>query len=348
MLVIESDVTLREEIRSVARNWQFRVIETFSCLQKTETIIERWKPPVIIADNKTKSMDVRVLIENIKRDGCYCPYIILNSGSQCKQIIEGLLNTDAVFFVDKQTIRAVLTGILAIIQRHHVTERGFQSVGRDVTGEMMLRNALLESEKRDRMHIAHDLHDHIGQMLLVVKLRLEKSMKSIQVASVKKDLEEVYDLLKASMKELSAVSRRMVAGFIKKQPFREALRDLVASICENNELKVRITDEYIPEKMNIEAKTNLYRIIQEALSNTVKHAQATEMHISFLKRNKELRLVFCDNGIGVDLECMSIKTGFRTMKYRVTLLDGEVRFDSKPGKYFKVDIRIPAERVLEE
>ncbi len=347
LLVIESGVTLRKEIISVSRTWQCRVIETCSCLQKTETIIERWKPSVIIADNKIKNFDIRLLIENIRKDPCYCPFVIVNSGSQCKDVIENLLNTDAVYFVDKQSIKAVLTGILAIIQGHHVTKCGFQPVHRDIAGEMMLSNAMLESEKRERMHIANDLHDHIGQMLLVVKLRLEKCMKSMNVPSANNDLQEVYDLLTASMKELSAVSRRMVAGFSKKQPFREALRDLIDSICGNNTLKVRFIDDHVPEKMNIEAKTNLYHIIQEALSNTVKHAQAMEIHISLLIRNEQLRLVIFDNGIGVDLECISIKTGFRTMKYRVTLLDGEIRFDSKPGRYFKVDIRIPVDRVLE-
>ena len=224
---------------------------------------------------------------------------------------------------------------------------GFQSVGRDVTEEVLLQQSLAEIEKRERLHMSRELHDHVGQMLVLMKLRLENCISDVDNPRSRDTAKEVLGILEETMKEVRAVSRRMVAGFVKKQSLREALEDLVACFHQTGKISIRFDTEYVPEDLTVEAQTHLYRIMQEAVANTIKHAEASEVRVGMFARNGLLHLVFSDNGKGADVKALKVRNGFRTMRYRVRQMGGEIAFDSQPGSHFRIAITLPLEHITE-
>lgn len=216
----------------------------------------------------------------------------------------------------------------------------------DVTDRKMLEGALQESEENERMRISQDLHDHIGQMLVYLKLKLERSMLMTSETERDKSLEEVLDQLIETMKEVRMVSRRLVAGFVKKQTLREALEDLVFAFERTSIIRVRFPTVYIPDDLKPQAQTNIYRIIQEALSNVAKHSTASKVRISIYVRNKRLHAVIRDNGQGPQTEYLENHTAFRAMKYRVQILDGQIGFHLEPGSHFDIRISVPVNKLF--
>jgi signal transduction histidine kinase len=216
----------------------------------------------------------------------------------------------------------------------------------DVTDRKMLEGALQESEENERMRISQDLHDHIGQMLVYLKLKLERSMLMTSETERDKALEEVLDQLIETMKEVRMVSRRLVAGFVKEQTLREALGDLVFAFERTSIIRVRFPTAYVPDNLTPHAQTTIYRIIQEALSNVAKHSTATRVRISMLVRHKKLQLVIRDNGQGPQTEYIDNHTAFRAMKYRVQILDGQIGFHVEPQSHFDIRITIPVNKLF--
>lgn len=216
----------------------------------------------------------------------------------------------------------------------------------DVTDRKQLEQALQESEENERLRIAQDLHDHIGQMLVYLKLKLERSMLMVSELERDKALEEVLDQLIETMKEVRMVSRRLVAGFVKKQTLREALSDLVSAYERSSITRVRFPSGYVPDDFNPLAQTNIYRIVQEALANIAKHSTANRVRISMFLRNKKLHLIVRDNGQGPRSDFLENHSAFRTMKYRVQLLDGQIGFHLEPNRHFDIRIALPAGKLF--
>jgi PAS domain S-box-containing protein len=106
---------------------------------------------------------------------------------------------------------------------------GYQAVGRDITREVLLSKALEKSEEKERRLIARDLHDHIGQMLAYIKLRIESGMTNVEGNDNHDFNEEILDLVIDSMQELRKVSRRVIAGFVKDEPLVDTIANLVES-----------------------------------------------------------------------------------------------------------------------
>lgn len=218
---------------------------------------------------------------------------------------------------------------------------GFQSVGRDITREVMLSQALEKTEEKERRLIARDLHDHIGQMLTYIKLRIERGMMFPQENDTHQLCGEILGLITDCMQELRKVSRRITAGFVKDEPLSDTLVNLMESFEYIAKVKVNLNVLSVPNNLTQEAKSHIYRLVQEAFTNILKHAEATEVSIDFKSSNGFLSLSILDNGIGADIDSHAIKNGFMTMRHRVEVLQGEISFSSEPGSFFMIHVNLP-------
>lgn len=223
---------------------------------------------------------------------------------------------------------------------------GYQSMGRDISNEVRLTNSLNKSEEKERMMISRELHDHLGQMLTYAKIKMEEGLAMPQDQGREQIFTEVLDQIIEVMEEVRAVSKRVVAGFVKEQPFDEMLKDLIHSFEQISKIRVKFCSDYIPDNLNQSAKNNLYRIIQEAFTNIVRHANANEVIIGLFIRGNNLNLVIRDNGKGADVNSKKIKDGFFTIRHRVDAFEGTIKFSSRAGQFFKMQIQLPTQNVF--
>ncbi|MEC1546585.1 two-component system sensor histidine kinase ComP [Bacillus halotolerans] len=217
------------------------------------------------------------------------------------------------------------------------------------TNPIWLKKLMFAIEEKQRSGLARDLHDSVLQDLISLKRQCE-----LFLAEFKKDddpcREEVQDKLVQMNEQMSDVisMTRETCHELRPQLLYDlglvkALSKLVAQQQERVPFHIRLNTGRFTASLDLDSQLNLYRIIQEFLSNAVKHSQATEVLIMLISIQNKIVLHYEDDGVGFDLEKNnehSMSMGLSGIKERVRALDGRLRIETSEGKGFKADIEM--------
>jgi signal transduction histidine kinase len=196
----------------------------------------------------------------------------------------------------------------------------------------------------ERRHLAREIHDELGQKL--TSLRFQVAMLSAGINSPQADLSQTANSLLRQIDE-TIESVRAIASDL-----RPAVLDLGLTAAVEWQMqefrrrtgiayKLKISDEDIP--LDNDRATAVFRIIQESLTNVIRHAKASEITLKLEKKDDVLKLRITDNGIGVALDGMDKARAFGIagMRERVRLLDGTLTIRSRPGQGVQIMVNIP-------
>jgi len=185
-------------------------------------------------------------------------------------------------------------------------------------------------QEKERARIASDLHDDLGPMLSGVKMRIS-SFELID----KEDGEQrkkTNALIDEILKRLREISFDLMPGVLITKGFVTSLKEFVSFINNNTELKIELVivevERMLPEHLSIQ----LYRIMQEVIRNTLKHAGASRLLVELKIEKNALILSFLDNGIGFNYERESQKyegLGLRNLLMRTDIIGGVLFIESK-------------------
>ena len=183
-------------------------------------------------------------------------------------------------------------------------------------------------------------------MLSMVKLHFKSVEENIQ--SIKENNLAMYskanNLLDEACEEVRKIANDLTSGVLNKFGLIPALNSLKESIEGTGQLKIEVLVFGFDEnRLEYNIEINLYRIIQELISNILKHAKASEVSIQLLKKEKRLNIVVEDNGIGFDVNQTKNKKGMglKNIESRVDSLNGEFNIDSGKGSGTTITIDIP-------
>ncbi|MFC3700541.1 sensor histidine kinase [Reinekea marina] len=204
--------------------------------------------------------------------------------------------------------------------------------------ELIATQALLEesSKHSERMRISRDLHDGLGHHLTALILKLQYLTYTTE-GDTKNDITEAYDLARELLQDVRSTVHQMREQST--VSFNDALDALIAQVPDidiklNLDEDIKITDVAVTEA--------LFRSIQEAITNTLKHSKATEISISLSKVDQNLRLIIKDNGKAK--HTIIEGNGLLGMQERVQNVQGQVQLDSTDG--FSITINIPYKEEL--
>lgn len=213
--------------------------------------------------------------------------------------------------------------------------------------EQKLRNLsehLDRVRENERRHLAREIHDELGQKL--TSLRFQVAMLSAGINAPQADLSQTANALLRQIDE-TIESVRAIASDL-----RPAVLDLGLTAAVEWQLqefhrrtginyKLHISDADIP--LDNDRATAVFRIIQESLTNVIRHANASEISLRIDKADDVLKLRFSDNGIGIQPDSLekSRSFGIAGMRERVRLLDGNLTIRSRPGHGVQININIP-------
>lgn len=234
-------------------------------------------------------------------------------------------------------------------KNNHLNEKKISRLLKDL--EIKSMSALLQGQEGERKRIAQDLHDRLGSMLAMVKVHFKSVEENIE--SVKENNRLIYskanNLLDEACEEVRKISNDLVSGVLNKFGLLPALNDLKNSIVETGQLKIDVFNFGFDEnRLDYDIEINLYRIIQELISNILKHSKASEVSIQLLKKDNRLNVVVEDNGIGFNVsELNSSKgMGLKNIESRVDSLHGKYDIDSGKGAGTTITIDIPLNQTL--
>lgn len=201
-------------------------------------------------------------------------------------------------------------------------------------GQVYSQNLLL-SQEEERKRISKDLHDSLGQSLLLVKNRISSQND-----------DSAKELLNSAIEEMRNISRVLYPFQLKEIGITSTINNLIEQLDENSPNTYFFGDiDNIDGILTMEEELNLFRIIQECLSNIVKHAKAQSAKIQLVKNADQIVMTLQDNGVGFDFtkKINNFKSlGLKTIKDRVKFLNGIINVESHLGKgsVFRITIQI--------
>ncbi|MEX2299428.1 MAG: GAF domain-containing sensor histidine kinase [Bryobacterales bacterium] len=207
-------------------------------------------------------------------------------------------------------------------------------------GEHMMR-----VEEEERRRISRELHDEVGQSLLVVRLYLEMVQNSLppEQKALYDKLDEARRVAEGTIGEMRRLISALSPNVLEELGLGASIRQTVKNVGRTfaGRVRVRMANvDGLPKGTEI----MMYRLVQECISNAVKHSHAQNVNLQLGRRNGCVTLKMQDDGKGFDLKEAGRKResfGLTGMRERVTLLGGQIDVQSSPGKGTKVVIEIP-------
>lgn len=224
---------------------------------------------------------------------------------------------------------------------------------RDITKRKILEdrlkklgNYLQEQIEEERNRIASELHDSIGQGLLLIKLRIQKIEQQLRSASSEKEFIQLDNILQDTISELKTIIYNLRPKILDELGLGPAITSLVSLVTDQSGIKGSLNIHNLNSRLDKRIELFTFRLAQETLNNIMKHSHAGEFNLIVQENPNNLRLIVSDNGIGFDLKTVGNQQelggfGLLNMKERVESFGGEIKIDSTPGEGTVVMATIP-------
>lgn len=209
----------------------------------------------------------------------------------------------------------------------------------------VLTGKLLHAQEDERRSIARELHDGLNQSLAMLRVEIGIVLSRIPLSarSARRQLNNIRDRVQELSEEVRRISHRLHPAVLEHLGLIPALRSYCSEFGDYQHLHAVFVHEGADEPIAFEIGVCLYRIVQEALRNIAKHANAATVLVSLNCRNGELRLSIADDGQGFDVVKARTKPGLGlvSMEERARIVGGTLSFESYPGVGTRIDIVVP-------
>jgi two-component system sensor histidine kinase UhpB len=199
---------------------------------------------------------------------------------------------------------------------------------------------VLAAQEAERLRIARELHDELGQALTAVALRAEHA--SNRTGNEQPELAELAGIVQQSLADVRRISRELRPGVLDDLGLINALISLCARVSEQTGIHIhRELEGPVPE-LPPEVELAIYRIAQEALTNALKHSEASEVTVSLTCTNDNLVLAVADNGRGLATDAIE-GGGLTGMRERALLIGADLEIASPASDGVRVTLRLPVD-----
>ncbi len=206
-------------------------------------------------------------------------------------------------------------------------------------GEQLRQTAVTE----ERQRLARELHDAVSQQLFAISMTTAAIKRMIEKNPQRaaQQIELVEEMSAAAQSEMRALLLHLRPATLQNRSLKEAIHGLLTELSQKQPLTMNWEIEEILH-LPTGIEDHLFRILQEALSNTLRHARAKEIMVKLFTQKGQVRLRIVDDGVGFELDDERITSyGLRTIRERVNELGGALDIYSSVGKGTQIEVRIP-------
>lgn len=203
----------------------------------------------------------------------------------------------------------------------------------------MLSKKLIETQEDERARIARELHDGLGQNLLIIKNAIERFKSATQVD--KEQMDAFSLIAQDSIDEVRTISSALHPHQLDRLGLTEALTAMVQKTSQLLNLSIKDTIEPIDKLFSPEESIHVYRVVQEALNNVVRHAKASKVEVGVENDDTSVSIIVADNGIGFDHDADAPGLGLAGIKERVRILQGNLTLQSSSNNGTTLKVVIP-------
>jgi signal transduction histidine kinase/streptogramin lyase len=223
---------------------------------------------------------------------------------------------------------------IAKLQRAHAAQKVFSS-------------QLIESQESERKRIAAELHDSLGQNLLVAKNSALLGLDMVEEGSrAKKQFDEISALTSQALEEVREITHNLRPYHLDQLGLREALEFMLEKVTSSSEIRFSFEIDQIDGIFSKEAEMNMYRVVQEGINNIVKHSGATEAKVALKRDGRLVQLLIEDNGKGFTSKANTSNErrrrgfGLTGISERARMLGGKEVIDSVPGQGTRITVSL--------
>ncbi len=283
----------------------------------------------------------------MKERGLEIPFVLISGTLGEERAIESV-KAGATDYVMKERLERLAPVVARALndRLELVKGRAAQQALREAHRRLQALSArLLQVEETERRRVARELHDGVGQLLTAVKLRLAGLNPSLADYAPRRS--ECVAAIDEALEQVRRMSRDLRPSQLDDLGLVAALRSHLDRQAGGAGFKPNFMHEGVPPRLAPEIETTCFRIAQEALTNIARHAQASEVWVTLVGTEAELRLEVRDNGRGFDVAAARLDAaagrsmGLLSMEERATLAGGRLALDSAPGRETRLSLALP-------
>jgi hypothetical protein len=202
--------------------------------------------------------------------------------------------------------------------------------------------SVIDGQEIERQRLSRELHDGIGQSLIAIKLKLE-SLSYLPERGIKEQLTSIKTQVDLIIDEIRQITTNLMPAVLDEFGLVIAVRNLCDDIRQHAGIRIDFEFKGEAETLNRTLKTYIYRIVQEAIHNIVKHSAASEAYLKLIRDDDYITLLIHDNGKGFLPAGPDVNNGhgLQNMQERVKLMHGKMEIQSGIGKGTRIEIKIP-------
>jgi signal transduction histidine kinase len=208
-----------------------------------------------------------------------------------------------------------------------------------------LARQLLTTRESTLREISRELHDDFGQLLTAMGSMLTRAGRQAPEASpLRSELREINQIAQEALDKVRGLSQTLHPSILDELGLESAIESYLASVERQLGLRVQYQRTGTALTLDPSASIQVYRVLQEALTNVARHADADEVSVHLTSRDHVLDLVVEDNGRGVIQTRSGVNaatTGFASMRERASLVGGTLQIESAPSGGTRVHLRVP-------
>ncbi|MCL4551361.1 MAG: sensor histidine kinase [Bacteroidetes bacterium] len=259
-------------------------------------------------------------------------------GGLCFYILLGWIIISRYLDVNKQNI----TAKEEILKNQRIA---FEAVRKEKATQEQFAHYLISSQENERKWIAMELHDSIGQDLLIIKNNL---LAGIQEESnpqkLSQYIQSASNITSQALQDVRAIAQNLRPQFLDELGLTTSLESITEKIAASSEIEFEVSIEQIDSLIPAGQEINVFRIVQESLNNIIKHSGASKASITVKKNDDRIELLIEDNGKGIKENYNRTGSGLTGMKERAFMLGGKLEITPRPGGGTKVYLEIPVMR----
>jgi signal transduction histidine kinase len=207
-----------------------------------------------------------------------------------------------------------------------------------------LSGKLMEAQEQERARIARELHDDLAQQAVALAVQLHNLLDMLPSGTNEKVLVKlICDQVADLSRGIQLVAQSLHSAKLDLLGLAPAAASLCRDLSTSHPVKIDFTAEGVPENMSRDTALCLFRVLQEALSNALRHAAAPVVTVTLRGTTTDVQLSVIDSGVGFDPDATSQSRGLGliSMRERLNLVAGDLQVQSRPGAGTTVRVRVP-------
>jgi PAS domain S-box-containing protein len=231
------------------------------------------------------------------------------------------------------------------------TLSGYVGTAVDITTHTLAREALstlsgrlMEAQEKERARIARELHDDLAQRAATLALELNQVGRELQAGTSEHvRIREIGDQTTDLARDIQVVAQSLHSAKLEILGLGPAAASLCRELSARYQVEIAFSAQGVPENLSKDIALCLFRVLQEALNNALKHASVPQVIVTLRGTRSDIHLDVVDRGVGFDPEAVGERSGLGliSMKERLHLVEGEIRIESQPGSGTTVHVRVP-------